>query len=92
MLIFLIVIGKLLTIPKDLVRAPLAVTTINLDDLSISQLSFFRRALVIMLIAAPLSTIAVYTFPLTLRVTLAAVVVLSSSLSTKLASFSPFLL
>ena len=81
------VIGKLLTIPKDLVRAPLAVTTINLEDLSILQLSLFKSAFVMILVAAPLSTIAVCTFPLTLRVTLAAVVVLSSSLSIKLASF-----
>ena len=92
MLIFPMVIGKSLTIPKDLVRAPLAIITINLNDLSILQLSLFKRALVIMLIAASLSTIAICTFPLTLRVTLAAVVVLSSSLSTKLASFSPSLL
>ena len=83
------VTGKLLTIPSDLVRAPLAVTTISLDGLSILQSSLFKRALVMMLVAAPLSTMAVCALPLILRVTLAAVVVLSSSLSTKLASFSP---
>ena len=89
MLIFSMVTGKLLTIPSDLVQAPLAVTTISLDGLSILQLSLFKRALVMMLVAAPLSTMAVCALPLILRVTLAVVVVLSSSLSTKLASFSP---
>src|SRR2546429_2826082 len=46
------------------------------------------KDLVIMLVAALLSTIAVCTFSFTLRVTFAAVVASSSSLSTRLASLS----
>src|SRR5439155_14465898 len=47
-----------------------------------------NKDLVIILVAAPLLIIAVYTFPFTLRFTLAAIVTSSSSLFTKLASFS----
>ena len=87
-LIFPIVIGKLFTIPSDLVRAPFAVMTMSLDGLSTSNPSRVNRVLVMMLVAAALSTMAVCIFPFTLRVTLAAVVVSSSSLPIKLASLS----
>src|SRR5436305_14699629 len=89
MLIFPIVIGRLLTIPRDLVRAPFAVTTTSFEGLLTSNPNLFNRVLVMMLVAAPLSTMAVWALPSILILTLAAVVVSSSSLPTKFASLSP---
>ena len=92
-LVFPMVSGMLDTIPKDLVLAPLAVTTINLDGLLMSKFNFFKSGVVTIFVAAPLSTTAVCAFPLILSVIFAAVVVSSSSsLVAKFASLSLCLL
>src|ERR1044072_222844 len=74
-------------ISKDRVLFPLAVTTTTLEGLFGAQPNFFINGLVMMLVATPLSIIAVTAVPFILRTHLAAVV-LSSSLPAKLASVS----
>src|SRR5688572_25717737 len=74
-------------IPKDRVLFPFAVTTTTLDGLFGSQPNFFIKGLVMILVAAPLSIMAVTAIPFILKTHLAAVV-LSSSLPAKLASAS----
>src|SRR5215216_537328 len=81
--------GTLSIIPRERVLAPLAVTTIIFEDRLITSPSLSNNDLVIMLVAAPLSTIAVCAFFPIRSVHLAAVVG-SPSLSTKLASFASF--
>src|ERR1044072_1486405 len=83
-----ILISNFEVIPKDLVRAPLAVTTTSLESLTISNPRRSKRALVIILVAAPLSIMAVWGLCFILRKIFAAVVVSSSSLSTRFASAS----
>src|SRR5436305_6307022 len=63
-------------------------TTINFEGRPIVRPSRSNKDLVIILVAASLLTIAICTFPFTLRLTLTAIVASSSSLFTKLASFS----
>src|SRR3954466_5288 len=85
-LIFPIFTGTLSMIPRERVLAPFAVTTTIFEDLFILYPSFSAKAFVIMLVAAPLSIIAVWAFCPILKVHFAAEVG-SSLLSTRLASF-----
>ena len=53
-----IMIGRSSVIPKDRVRSPFAVTTINRDGRSIEHPKRLSKGIVMMLVAAPLSTMA----------------------------------
>ena len=81
--------GTLSMISRERVLAPLAVTTIIFEERLITNPSLSNNDLVIMLVAAPLSIMAVCAFCPIRRVHFAAVVG-SSSLSTKFASLVSF--